>query len=80
MLEGSGGGLEALDAQAFEVVAGGLDFGLGFVDAGEDLGENTAKNVLALGISSIWCWSDGLDGVKNELLFCISMHKEGIFE
>ena len=72
MLEGSGGSLEALDAQALEIVAGSLDFGFSLVDAGEDLGEDTAEYVVALGIRSVWCRSDGLDRVKNELLVVLA--------
>lgn len=53
--------VEAFDAEALDLVSGGLGGGLDSGDAAEELGHDAAHHIAALSVGSVWGGSDGGD-------------------
>lgn len=60
--------VEAFEAEAFHLVSCAFGGCFGFVDAGDDLGEDAAEDVFALGVWGVGRLGDGIDGVEGELV------------
>ena len=59
--------VEAFDAEALDLVCSGLGGRFNSGNATKKLGHNTAHNIAALSIGSVWGGSDSVDGVEDNL-------------
>lgn len=60
--------VETFEAEAFHLVSCSFGGCFGLVDAGDDLGEDAAKDVFAFSVWGVWGLGDGVDGVEGELI------------
>ena len=65
--------VDTFHAEAFYLAGCALGGGFGFVDAGDELGEDAAHHVGAFGVWGVGGGGDGSDGVEGKLMVIISI-------